>query len=192
MLQTNKSLSKLSLRKHSLNDEGIFVICEHLLENEKLRVLDLGANKISYKGCQSLAKVLKSEYCAQESLILNNNRTGYFGALAISDAIENNRTLVHLDMTTNDIDDEGLTQIAKALFKNEILVSVKLYWNHFEKKAKDAFHKLLCEENPNRTSDWFLDFTTYIVDDQIQIAHVENFLPYDIFPPRKYYIDAQL
>jgi len=53
MLQTNKSLSKLSLRKHGLNDEGIFVICEHLLENERLRVLDLGANKISYKGCQS-------------------------------------------------------------------------------------------------------------------------------------------
>ena len=51
MLQTNKSLSKLSLRLHGLNDEGIYVICEHLLENETLRVLDLGANKISYKGC---------------------------------------------------------------------------------------------------------------------------------------------
>jgi len=58
-------------------------------------------------------------------------------------------------MTTNDIDDEGLALIAKALFKNEILVSVKLYWNHFDTKSKDVFHKLLCEENPNRTSDWF-------------------------------------
>jgi Ran GTPase-activating protein (RanGAP) involved in mRNA processing and transport len=192
MLQTNKCLSKLSLRKQGLNDEGIYVICEHLLENERLRVLDLGANKISYKGCQSLTKVLKSEYCALESLILNNNRTGYFGALAISDSIENNRTLVHLDMSTNDIDDEGLALIAKALFKNEILVSVKLYWNHFDTKSKDVFHKLLCEENPNRTSDWFLDFTTYIVDDQIQIAYVDNALPYDIFPPKKYYIDANV
>ncbi len=55
-----------------------------MLENNKLRVLDLTANKISFKGCEAIAKYLLSEYCALESLILKSNRTGHYGAKAIA------------------------------------------------------------------------------------------------------------
>merc|ERR1712110_69289 len=58
MLQNNRSLKKLSLRKHGLNCAAIFTITEHLLENNVLRILDLTANKISFKGCKALAKYL--------------------------------------------------------------------------------------------------------------------------------------
>lgn len=51
-----------------------------MLENNRLRVLDLTANKISFKGCESLAKYLCGEYCVLESLILARNRTGHYGA----------------------------------------------------------------------------------------------------------------
>jgi hypothetical protein len=43
-------IEKLSLRKHAFTDDAIFTITEHLLENPKIRVLDLSANKISFKG----------------------------------------------------------------------------------------------------------------------------------------------
>lgn len=81
---------------------------EHLLENNKLRlmiyiydrVLDLTANKISFKGCEAIAKYLCGEYCVlvfymdkyifKESLILTSNRTGHYGAKAIGQALSKN------------------------------------------------------------------------------------------------------
>jgi len=38
-------------------------------------------------------------------------------------------------MTVNDIDNEGLRFIGEALKENETLVSVKLYYNHFDQSA---------------------------------------------------------
>ena len=131
MLQSNRSIEKLSLQKHAFNCDAIDTITEHLLENNKLRVLDLTANKISFKGCEALAKYLCGEYCVLESLILASNRTGHYGAKAIAQALSKNRTLIHLDMTTNDIDDNGLKMLAECLETNEYLVSLKLYNNNF-------------------------------------------------------------
>lgn len=64
MLQINRGLEKLSLKKHEFTCAAIFVITEHLLDNNKLKILDLTANKISFEGCQSLAKYLTGKYCA--------------------------------------------------------------------------------------------------------------------------------
>lgn len=189
MLKTNENLISLSLRKNMINDEGMKTICENLIFNRKLRILDVGANKITYVSCIELANYLKDVECTLESLIMNNNRTGYFGARAISSAITENKSLVHLDMTTNDISDDGLSLIANALRKNEILVSVKLFWNHFGEKSTLDFHKLINEKNPNRSSDWFLDFETNLVDEKPQIAYLESSLPYDIYPTKRYYLN---
>ena len=122
MLQSNRSIEKLSLQKHAFNCDAIYTITEHLLENNKLRVLDLTANKISFKGCEALAKYLCGEYCVLESLILASNRTGHYGAKAIAQALSKNRTLIHLDMTTNDIDDNGLKMLAECLETNQYIV----------------------------------------------------------------------
>ena len=122
MLQSNRSIEKLSLQKHAFNCDAIDTITEHLLENNKLRVLDLTANKISFKGCEALAKYLCGEYCVLESLILASNRTGHYGAKAIAQALSKNRTLIHLDMTTNDIDDNGLKMLAECLETNQYIV----------------------------------------------------------------------
>jgi hypothetical protein len=51
MLQVNRGLEKLSLRKNGLNCDAIFTIKNLMLENNKLRVLDLSCNKIAFKGC---------------------------------------------------------------------------------------------------------------------------------------------
>lgn len=192
-------IEKLSLRKFDLNDEGLAMICENLIVKEKnnLRVLDIGANKITYKGCIALSNMLQQNNCVLKSLIMNNNRTGYFGAKAMATAIEKNDVLVHLDMTTNDITDDGLYLIANALKNNSTLFSLKLYYNHFGDQAKREFFELLRKKNDKssqreRLSDWFLDFTIYKVDESIQIAHVDNRFPDDIYVPRKYYVATDL
>jgi len=195
------NIEKLSLRKFNLTDEGLSMICEHLVvrEENKLRVLDIGANKITFKGCQALANMLKAKNCVIESLIMNNNRTGYFGARAMADAIahqpsdEYKSKWVHLDMTTNDITDDGLFLIAQALKQNSSLISVKLYYNHFGEKSKKEFFDLLRMENPDRMSDWFLDFTIYKVEETIQIAYVDNHLPKDLITvAKRYYVAPDL
>jgi hypothetical protein len=85
---------------------------EHLLENNTLKVLDLNANEISFKGCEAIAKYLKSENCSLESLHIATNKCSDFGAKAISQALAQNKSLIHLDMTYNDVKDYGLTFLA--------------------------------------------------------------------------------
>jgi len=74
-------------------------------------VLDLSCNKLNFKGCEHIGKFLLGENCVLESLNLANNRTGVHGAKAMALALSKNRTLIHLDMTTNDIDDDGLRML---------------------------------------------------------------------------------
>ncbi|EGR33186.1 hypothetical protein IMG5_060000 [Ichthyophthirius multifiliis] len=185
MLQSNRSLEKLSLQKHNFTCEAIYIMTEHLLENNKLRVLDLTANKISFKGCEAIAKYLLSEYCVLESLILKSNRTGHYGAKAIAQALSKTKSLVHLDMTYNDIDDNGLKMIAEALESNKSLVSLKLYFNHFGQMALQEFHKLRIKP---RKEIWYWDFHTYVVDDHIEMAYIDTRIPYDIFVSLPYYV----
>jgi len=45
-------------------------------------------------------------------------------------------------MVRNDIDDNGLKMIAESLETNDMLVSLKLYENHFGQLALQSFHKL--------------------------------------------------
>lgn len=85
---------------------------EHLLENNTLRILDLNANEIAFKGCEAIAKYLKSENCVLESLHISNNKASDYGAKAIAQAIAVNKSLVHIDMTYNEINDFGLRQLA--------------------------------------------------------------------------------
>lgn len=103
---------------------------EHLLENNTLKVLDLDANEISFKGCEAIAKYLKSENCSLESLHIANNRCSDFGAKAIAQSIAINKSLIHLDMTYNQINDMGLTFLAQSLFHNVTLMSFKLFGNN--------------------------------------------------------------
>jgi len=190
MLQTNRGLEKLSLRKHALNSEGLYTITEHLLDNNKLRVLDLSCNKLTYKGCEHLGKFMLSDNCVLESLNLANNRTGHYGAKAMALALSKNKTLMHLDMTTNDIDDDGLRMLGQSLYENETLVSLKLYWNHFGQNSLRVFHDLRYNtKNAEYQTQYYLDFDTYEVDGELQMCHVENHIPYDIKVDRPYYVD---
>ncbi len=112
MLQVNRGIEKLSLKKNEFTCEAIYTIKQLILENNKLKVLDLSVNKIASKGCESLHDILTSKYCVLESLNISSNRIGHYGAKAIAQALSKNRTLVHLDMTKNGIDDNGLKMIA--------------------------------------------------------------------------------
>jgi len=173
MLYVNTGIERLSLRKHKLRDPGLFTITEHILDNTTLRVLDLNSNEISVQGSESIAKYLKGKKCQLESLFLANNQVATFGARAISQALSVNRTLLHLDLCYNNIEDQGLTWLAESLFQNPTLISFKVFGNHFEQRCLRLFHEFANQEHQR---DWNPDFVTYIVDDEVQMAKVDETL----------------
>lgn len=143
MFQNNEGLQKLSIRKHRLRDDGIYIIMEHLLENTNLKVLDLNCNEISFKGCEAISKYLRSEACSLESLHIANNKCSDYGAKAIAQALAVNKSLIHLDMTYNSINDLGLTLFAQSLGHNSTLMSFKIFGNNFGQECLKLFAQLL-------------------------------------------------
>ena len=178
MISINQGLQKLSLRGFRLRCDGIYTLSLHLLENKRLKVLELSCNQIGPDGAQSLATYIKASDCVLESLFLKANKLGDLGAKAMAQAIAENRSLIHIDMTNNNIHDLGLCRVSEALSVNTTLLSFKLFNNHFGQASLRLFHALF--QTP-RDNEWYPDFTTYIVDDEVQMAYVETQVPYDIY-----------
>lgn len=60
------------------------ILMEHLLENTTMKVLDMDVNEVAFKGCEAIARYLKSPSCSLESLHLSNNKCSDYGAKAIA------------------------------------------------------------------------------------------------------------
>ena len=180
MLASNVGLQKLSIRKHKLRCDGIYIVMEHLLENSTLKVLDLNANEISVQGMQAISKFLKQENCVLESLHLANNRASDLGAKAIAQAMAINKSLIHIDITYNNINDDGLCRTAESLLHNQTLLSFKLFGNHFGQDSMELFFHLF--NNPRENENpWYPDFVVYLVDEHFDMAYVETQLMLDIY-----------
>ena len=177
MLSINTNLKKLSLRKMKLRCDGIFTLTNHLMENSRLRVLDLSCNEISADGAEYISRYLKGEECKLESLIMAVNRVVDIGAKFIAQALAVNRSLIHVDLTTNRIGDEGLSRISESLFHNQVLMSFKLFGNNFAQQSLRLFHRLFKTE---RDFKYYADFETYEVDDQVLMTYVDQRIPNDV------------
>lgn len=177
MLQNNLGIQKLSMKKHKMRCQGTFTIMEHLLENNTLRVLDLTANEIRFQGCEAISKYLKSDTWTLESLHLGTNEWGNYGAKAIAQALPINKSLIHLDMSHNQIEDFGLIQISQALRENSTIMSIKFFGNHFGQSWLELFYDLFRQERENQ---WYPDFIVYVVDDHYEMAYLETALEMDI------------
>ena len=177
MLSINTSLKKLSLRKMKLRCDGIFTLTNHLMENNKLRVLDLSCNEISVDGASYLSKFLRSEDCRLESLIMAVNKIVDLGGKYMAQALAVNRSLIHIDLTSNRIQDEGLSRIAESLFHNQVLMSIKLFGNHFGQQSLKLFHRLFKQKSDFKD---YADFETYDVDDEVQMAFVDQQILNDV------------
>jgi Ran GTPase-activating protein (RanGAP) involved in mRNA processing and transport len=177
MLSINSSLKKLSLRKMRLRCDGIYTLTNHLIENNKLRILDLSCNEISSDGAQYISRFLKNEECKLESLILAVNKIVDLGGKYMAQALAVNRSLIHIDLKNNNIGDEGLSRIAESLFHNQVLMSFKLFGNHFDQQSLKLFHRLFKTEKDFK---YYADFETYEVDDNVLMAYIDKLIPNDV------------
>ena len=152
----NGGLEKLSLRLNMIRWEAVMIIFEKLYHNKYLKVLDLSGNQIDFQGAIHLKKWLKDDNIQLESLNLSHNKLYDRGAKILSEGLVTNTILVHLDITSNQIHDEGMEYFATNLEQNKGIKSIKLFWeNEFGKNSIDALKKVL----DSKGKDFYPDFT---------------------------------
>ncbi|XP_032752174.1 NACHT, LRR and PYD domains-containing protein 4F-like isoform X3 [Rattus rattus] len=106
-------LSKLVANNvHFFGDNHMFF---ELIQNHNLQYLDLSCSSLSPNGVKLLFGVLNQAECNIEQLILANCSLSEQCWDYLSDVLRKNKTLSHLDISCNDLKDEGIKILCKAL-----------------------------------------------------------------------------
>ena len=188
LIQHNKSLRRLSLRKQGIKDFGAERIAEALAGNSTLLSIDLGANKIGRDGAAALAEMLLLNDTLGE-LILDGNAIEDEGCLALatsivtantkslqSIAVARNNVLGATGHRTGNVEMSGLVAIARAIAATPTITTFRV-WGNPAVSAVGALDYQACKElgllasNPDRPMH--CDVKPYVVDGQVLLAEVQ-------------------
>nr|XP_004671854.2 NACHT, LRR and PYD domains-containing protein 4 [Jaculus jaculus] len=114
LLHPECNIEKLLLTNCNLSSEDCEVLASVLLSSSKLKHLNVSCNNLG-KGVPSLCSALCHPDCVTELLILANCHLSETCWVSLSDTLLKNKTLSHLDISANDLKDEGLKILCEAL-----------------------------------------------------------------------------
>jgi len=125
-------LKSLCLRNTSLNEEAIKALAKGLINNECLKIIDLGANNINFKSfkdiCDCLNKnKIKIFRCKNNSL--GDESVKYFSETILSK--DTNSVITSFDFSSCKIYDQGLIYILHSLTNNDKISWISLKDNFF-------------------------------------------------------------
>lgn len=129
-LEFNKSIKKhiksqdmrsgnLTLRSQKL--QGIGFLNKFLHQNinlKNLKIIDLGDNNLGKENALELCHMIEMKGTAFQKLILSNNRINSKALQHICSALVSNETILELDISHNQIDDESYKVLYSLLQKN--------------------------------------------------------------------------
>ena len=117
-------LGSLRLWKSYIEDEGVRAICEFLVNNKSLLVLELLDNKVTPLGCEFLGSTLTpGPSCPPVTILkLDHNMFGSAGVQNLAQGLKTNEFLKQLSLQYCGIDEEG----ARPLFEILIFSKTKL------------------------------------------------------------------
>ncbi len=171
-LKSNQSLTRLSLASCSIPDEGVEHISEALKTNSKITSLDLSLNHFRAGGCKALGELLKENatltYLNLSELLYvpSEGWKEFFGGLKvnssltvldvnqstirqdeciyINEVLKNNKTLMHMDLSSNGIGSDGLNNLFRDIdFKGScgLLTSINLRNTKLDSKCCETLAK---------------------------------------------------
>ena len=111
----NSTLQVLEMPDNYISSEGMKKIVANIQNNGVLKKLDFSENYINDNGIKAVSNYLQSQSCKLQMLNLASNKITSTGARYIANAIEMNVTLQELDISYNDISDDGIEFISKRL-----------------------------------------------------------------------------
>ena len=141
LLAVGTSLKELDLSKCGVSDRGLLMLMSALRKaggSSALRVLKLRANQIRLVDAGAidvLGLLLGSPDCALQSLDLTANDLRDDGALVLAEMVQNNGSLLQLHLGNNSINSRGLCALAHAVAINQGLQAMTLWGNRFDSAA---------------------------------------------------------
>jgi Ran GTPase-activating protein (RanGAP) involved in mRNA processing and transport len=122
----SESPSKIVLTGYKLTDEDIGIVISQTINNPQCINLKLVANQITASGASILADALFNNKKLIR-LSLWKNQVGDKGVQSLSNALSaNESSLKQLDLSQNDITDEGAGYLAQMLKTNKVLTHLSL------------------------------------------------------------------
>uniref|UniRef100_A0AC11ETU1 Leucine rich repeat containing 74A n=1 Tax=Ovis aries TaxID=9940 RepID=A0AC11ETU1_SHEEP len=152
----NMEESYVNLNHHGLGPKGTKAIAIALVNNYRIKSLDLSHNQFCHKAGEYLGQMLAINVGLQsldlswnhlyirgvvalcnglrsnvslKKLDLSMNSFGNEGAAALGEVLRLNSYLTYLDLSSNNITNDGLSKISRALELNESLKVLKLFLN---------------------------------------------------------------
>lgn len=125
-LGTNRGLMRLDLFGNRLDAECVALLCE-AVENSALREVDLGGGELDLASFALVADKLVGRLAVLGLAQTGMGPQGGAGPIAL--ALEQTATLARLDFSQNQLGEEGVRAIVRALQTNAVATVVHLEWN---------------------------------------------------------------
>jgi len=116
-LRRTQSLCQISLPGNLIDDDLISILIKGLMLNKTITQIDLAHNKIGDSGARKIAK-----YVLQTTILTNlnlgDNCITYEGSRYLAQALKVNKSLIHLDLKLNRLDDKAGSKLCIDLLNN--------------------------------------------------------------------------
>ncbi|KAA1472653.1 RNI-like protein [Dentipellis sp. KUC8613] len=123
VLKRNRTLKVLNLSENKLDVQGLVAIAEALKYNSCLETLDLSKNPCcgpGFEGVQSLRTAFTLN-TALKRLFLSSTSMTSAGAIALAEFLPESTSLLHLDLTMNNLDLAGVMALSSGLKGNHVM-----------------------------------------------------------------------
>lgn len=129
-------------------------------------ILNLSNNNISKFGLENITNNLRNKNCTLKKLNLSNNFIGNEGCFLLGECLKFNKSLISLNLSGNNILDEGAIAIAHGIKSenNNTLKKIKFKDNSITSKGIIQFCSILKNESIERFSK--IDFSVNYLDDE--------------------------
>jgi hypothetical protein len=133
ILPDNQSLLSLNLSRKNLNNDKAKQICEVLKKNKRLRRLELEGNQFGSESCICFGDAIRTnkslKYLDLENNLLTDNGVNFTGIEYLCKAVEENSTLISLNISNNCLNDICSQRIIGMLRKNSSLIHLEIFNN---------------------------------------------------------------
>ncbi|EMD36293.1 hypothetical protein CERSUDRAFT_95631 [Gelatoporia subvermispora B] len=123
VLKRNRTLKVLNLSENKLDVQGLVAIAEALKYNTCLETLDLSKNPCCGPGLEGIQS-LRTAFTLNEALkrlFLSSTSMTSAGAIALAEFLPESKSLLHLDLTMNNLDLAGVMALNSGLKANHTM-----------------------------------------------------------------------
>eukprot|EP00357_Protocruzia_adherens_P032825 CAMPEP_0114988186 /NCGR_PEP_ID=MMETSP0216-20121206/9451_1 /TAXON_ID=223996 /ORGANISM="Protocruzia adherens, Strain Boccale" /LENGTH=611 /DNA_ID=CAMNT_0002350923 /DNA_START=39 /DNA_END=1870 /DNA_ORIENTATION=- len=128
-ISANK-LHTVLVAESGITDRGACSLADALKSNSNIVEFDISGNQVGDEGGISLAEAWKAN--PRRKFYLNNNKIGDRAIFALSGAIQDASELEFLDLSHNQVRDQGAKSLALALKRNTKILQVNLSANQIQ------------------------------------------------------------